>query len=74
LTAGELDVLGCVVAGWINEQIAVRSRISRCMVAAHLEHILGKLGVASRGHAGVRAHREGLYVPMVYGNAAAAEL
>jgi hypothetical protein len=35
-----------VVAGWINEQIAVRLRISRCMVAAHLEHILGKLGVA----------------------------
>jgi hypothetical protein len=32
-------------------------------VAAHLEHILVKLGVQTRTAAAVRAEREGLFVP-----------
>ena len=63
LTARELEVLGLLVAGRTNQQIARRLSIALRTVAAHVEHILHKLEVPTRTLAAVRAEREGCYVP-----------
>jgi DNA-binding CsgD family transcriptional regulator len=63
LTARELQVLGLVVDGRSNHQIASRLAISPRTVAAHIEHILHKLPAATRTVAAVVADREGCYVP-----------
>jgi DNA-binding CsgD family transcriptional regulator len=63
LTRRELEILGLVVNGWPNRRIAVALFITGRTVAAHLEHILAKLGVATRTHAAARAYRQGVYVP-----------
>jgi DNA-binding CsgD family transcriptional regulator len=63
LTGRELEILGFVVEGWPNSQIAGDLYITERTVAAHIEHILAKLGVANRTLAAVRALRSGLYVP-----------
>ncbi len=65
LTSRELEVLGLVVDGRSNQQIAHALVIAPRTVAAHLEHILAKLGAPTRTLAAVRAEREGLYVPAV---------
>jgi DNA-binding CsgD family transcriptional regulator len=63
LTPRELEVLGLVVDGCSNQEIARALVVAPRTVAAHLEHILVKLQASSRTLAAVRAEREGLYVP-----------
>jgi DNA-binding CsgD family transcriptional regulator len=63
LTPRELEVLGLVIDGCSNQEIALELVIAPRTVATHLEHILVKLDAPSRTHAAVRAEREGLYVP-----------
>jgi DNA-binding CsgD family transcriptional regulator len=65
LTPRELEVLGLVVDGCSNQEIARELVGAPRTVAAHLEHILVKLQAPSRTLAAVRAEREGLYVPCV---------
>ena len=63
LTARELQVLGLVIEGLSNQQIAVALFVTPRTVATHLEHILAKLDASTRTLAAVRAARQGLYVP-----------
>ncbi|WP_246278836.1 LuxR C-terminal-related transcriptional regulator [Phytohabitans rumicis] len=63
LTRRELEILGLLVEGWANRRIAAGLGIADRTVAAHLEHVLAKLGAQSRTLAAVRAQRQGLYVP-----------
>jgi DNA-binding CsgD family transcriptional regulator len=63
LTPRELQVLGLVIDGRSNQQIARRLGVSGRTVATHVEHILHKLQAPSRTLAAVRAEREGCYVP-----------
>jgi DNA-binding CsgD family transcriptional regulator len=63
LTARELEVLGLLVDGCSNQQIARSLAIAARTVAAHVEHILHKLEVPTRTLAAVLAEREGCYVP-----------
>lgn len=63
LTPRELEILGLLVEGGTNPDIARRLVITPRTVATHLEHILVKLGAQTRTHAAVRAERDGLYVP-----------
>lgn len=63
LTARELEVLGLVVEGCSNRQIACRLSVAPRTVATHVEHILHKLDVPTRTLAAIRAEREGCHVP-----------
>jgi DNA-binding NarL/FixJ family response regulator len=63
LTPRELEVLGLLVEGCSNQEIARTLVVAPRTVAAHLEHVLGKLEAPTRTLAAVRAEREGLYVP-----------
>jgi DNA-binding CsgD family transcriptional regulator len=63
LTPRELEVLGLVVEGASNCEIARALVVAQRTVAAHLEHILAKLSAPTRTLAAVRAERDGLYVP-----------
>jgi DNA-binding CsgD family transcriptional regulator len=63
LTPRELEVLGQLVAGRSNQQIAHRMAITPRTVATHVEHILAKLEVPTRTEAAVLAERDGCYVP-----------
>jgi DNA-binding CsgD family transcriptional regulator len=63
LTARELEVLGLIVEGCSNKQIARTFVISQRTVAAHVEHILAKLPAPTPTHAAVRAERAGWFVP-----------
>jgi DNA-binding CsgD family transcriptional regulator len=65
LTPRELEVLGLLIDGCSNQQFARALFVAPRTVAAHLEHILVKLGAPSRTLAAVRAEREGLYVPVL---------
>lgn len=64
LTDRELQVLGLIVEGCSNQQIAEQLVVATRTVATHVEHILVKLSSPSRTHAAVHAQREGLYVPL----------
>jgi DNA-binding CsgD family transcriptional regulator len=64
LTPRELEVLGLLIDGCSNQQIARALVVAPRTVAAHLEHILVKLDAPTRTLAAVRAEREGLYVPL----------
>lgn len=64
LTPRELEVLGHVIEGCSNLEIARALMIAPRTVAAHIEHILFKLDATSRTLAAVRAERAGLYVPL----------
>jgi DNA-binding NarL/FixJ family response regulator len=59
LTAREVQVLRAVVAGKTNQEIGLLLGISEKTVEKHLEGVFGKLEVASRVEAAVRAVREG---------------
>ena len=59
LTPRELEVLGLVIEGCANQEIACELLVAQRTVAAHLDHILVKLGAHSRTLAAVRAEREG---------------
>jgi DNA-binding CsgD family transcriptional regulator len=63
LTPRELQVLGLLVDGRSNQQIARRLAVAPRTIAAHVEHLLDKLGAPTRTLAAVRAEREGCYVP-----------
>jgi DNA-binding CsgD family transcriptional regulator len=63
LTRRELDILGLMVEGWPDCRIAAALGSSGPDVHTHREHILAKLGAATRALATVRAHRLGLYTP-----------
>jgi DNA-binding CsgD family transcriptional regulator len=63
LTRRELEVLGLVVEGCTNHGIARALRIAPRTAAAHVEHILDKLGCESRCAAAVQAVRAGSYIP-----------
>ena len=63
LTPRELEVLGLLIDGGSNAEIACTLVVAQRTVAAHLEHILAKLSAPSRTLAAVRAERAGLYVP-----------
>jgi DNA-binding CsgD family transcriptional regulator/tetratricopeptide (TPR) repeat protein len=60
LTHREREVLGLLVAGRTNRQIADALFISVKTVGIHVSNILAKLGVARRGEAAALAHRGGL--------------
>ncbi len=60
LTPRELEVLRLMAEGLPNKTIAARLEISEHTVKFHVNTILGKLGVASRTEAVVRATRLGL--------------
>jgi DNA-binding NarL/FixJ family response regulator len=60
LTPRELEVLHLMAEGLPNKTIALRLDISEHTVKFHVNAILGKLGVASRTEAVVRATRLGL--------------
>ena len=63
LTTRELEILGLLIEGWSNAQIAHQLILAPRTVATHVEHILAKLGVLSRAHAAVLAERDGIYIP-----------
>jgi ATP/maltotriose-dependent transcriptional regulator MalT len=52
LTAREFDVARAIARGGTNPEIAEALGISRTTVAAHVEHILDKLGMARRAEIG----------------------
>ncbi len=65
LTPRELDVLTLMACGLSNTDITGRLHTSSRTVSTHVEHILGKLGQASRaGAAGVAAERGYLRLPV----------
>jgi DNA-binding CsgD family transcriptional regulator len=63
LTSRELQVLGLLVEGRSNQQIATRLAVAPRTVATHVEHLLDKLEAPTRTVAAVRAERDGCYVP-----------
>ncbi|RIK39817.1 MAG: DNA-binding response regulator [Chloroflexi bacterium] len=60
ITEREQEVLGLVVAGKTNQEIALALKISEKTVEKHVGSILSKLGVASRVEAAVQAVQRGL--------------
>lgn len=60
LTKREREVLGCLVEGLTQQQIAQKLFITSKTVGSHIEHILAKLGVASRAQAVALAFRDEL--------------
>ncbi|GAA1151784.1 helix-turn-helix transcriptional regulator [Nocardioides aquiterrae] len=63
LTARELEILGFLIDGRANKEIARALAVTLRTVAAHVEHVLVKLDAPSRTLAAVRAARLGCYVP-----------
>ncbi len=63
LTAREREVAALVAEGLTNRQIAECLVITERTAAAHVEHILDKLGVASRTQIGIWAVEHGLRQP-----------
>ena len=60
LSPRELDILRGIAAGASNKEIARSLFIAETTVKIHVQHILRKLGVASRVHAAVMATENGL--------------
>ena len=60
MTPREREVLGLLVAGKSNPEIADRLFISPRTAQTHVTNILAKLGAASRTEAAARAVRDGL--------------
>jgi DNA-binding CsgD family transcriptional regulator len=65
LTPRELEVLGLLIEGRSNHEIAKALVVASRTVAAHIEHVLVKLDAPTRTLAAVRAERQGLYVPPI---------
>ena len=60
LSARELDVLRCLVAGQTNHAIADELCISEKTVARHVSNIFNKLGLSSRAGAIAYAYKHHL--------------
>jgi HD-GYP domain-containing protein (c-di-GMP phosphodiesterase class II) len=60
LSPREIEVLGLLVRGLSNKQIARQLTVSARTVGSHIEHIYTKIGVSSRGPAAMYAMRHGL--------------
>lgn len=60
LSAREMDVLGLIVAGHPNKEIARRLMISERTARTHVSNILAKLNLSSRTQAALLGAREGL--------------
>jgi HD-GYP domain-containing protein (c-di-GMP phosphodiesterase class II) len=60
LSAREIEVLGLLVRGLSNKQIAAELTLSTRTVGSHIEHIYTKIGVSARGAAAMFAMRHGL--------------
>jgi DNA-binding CsgD family transcriptional regulator len=67
LTPRELQVLGLIVDGWPNQRIATWLVVANRTIAAHVEHILVKLGARTRTAAAALALSRGIYVPRALG-------
>jgi DNA-binding CsgD family transcriptional regulator len=67
LSHRELQVLGLLVTGASNSQIALTLGITGRTVEAHVDHVRAKLAAPSRTTAAVRALRLGLFVPLNVG-------
>jgi DNA-binding NarL/FixJ family response regulator len=63
LTAREEEVLLLLTTGLPNREIAPLLFVAESTVKTHVEHIIGKLGVADRVQAAVWAARRGLIAP-----------
>jgi len=63
LTRREREILGLVVQGLTNKQIAELLCISQATVKTHVENIIEKLGVSDRTQAAVWAVRAGMASP-----------
>jgi DNA-binding NarL/FixJ family response regulator len=61
LTAREQEVLGLVVEGLANKQIARRMGISEKTVKGHLTNLFQRIGVADRTQAALWAERAGIF-------------
>lgn len=62
LTPRERQILGAIVAGDTNKEIAARFQISAETVKEHIQHLFRKLGVSDRTQAAVLAIRSGFKV------------
>lgn len=60
LTGREIQILHLLARGYSNPQIAAALVISRRTVSTHVEHVLAKVGCASRTELAARAVEEGL--------------
>jgi DNA-binding NarL/FixJ family response regulator len=60
LTARELDVLGLIVRGMGNKQIASELKIAEYTVKNHVKNVLSKLGVDDRTQAATSALQRGI--------------
>ena len=60
LTPREREVLGWIVQGHTNREIASKLSVSAGTVKVHVEHIIAKLGASDRTQAAVRAVELGL--------------
>lgn len=63
LTPREIEIIRLVAEGRTNREIATRLIVAVGTIKVHIEHILGKLGVASRTQAAVRAVELGIVRP-----------
>ena len=63
LSAREREVLGLIVQGLTNKQIADVLCVSRATIKTHVEKLIGKLGVSDRTQAAVWAVRSGIVGP-----------
>jgi DNA-binding NarL/FixJ family response regulator len=65
LTPRECEVLGLLVEGLSQPEIAERLYLSPKTVGTHIQRIMGKMGVKSRTQAVAVAAREGLFDPLL---------
>jgi DNA-binding CsgD family transcriptional regulator len=63
LTPRQREVAALVAAGLANKEIARRLGMRVATVRGHLEHIMERLGFATRTQVGIWAFRRGLYRP-----------
>src|ERR687894_231982 len=60
LTARELEVLGQIVRGMSNKEIAAAFGISEATVKSHINNVLSKLGASDRTQAATKALQRGI--------------